>query len=669
MAIAETIQPDWQDADIQSLSGGLNTNLSEEAIQNTELTEALNVNITRNLVVGDLGYYPYKFVDLTLDGDYVAGNTVLDTLGSGHLDSKAGSSVAIVLDDGSIFTTTIATITAPTVTITDPLPSDASDGNSIRLARYIIGIPLKFHKLELAAGSSVYFMATTKTLYRDNSLGYWEPIPYDTPAATAVNVAINPGDTVFTIDDTTGFTVGDIVRIARASGRYYTGQITAIGAGAPGTITCANEKFGIGTAIGATVEKCVTMTGDVDDKISMVSIPWADQMVMTNGVDPIIYYDNTSDITTLVTGLPAAGNTLAKSLAVFDSSLILFSTVEGGTYYRQRIRYCDIADITEWVLRDAGAIDLLDTTKECLAGKILGPYLYVYRSKGIHRISRSQRGDRRFDADEMITNHGILSPDCVQEISENLHALFDDENIFLYDGGFSVDPVGDRIKRDIFGPTGKLDVTTAGKSALLYLTELKALFVAFEPATDTGPVLAYRYSIEEKAWTTRLFPLPIYAMGRGNQVSAITWETVQGTWSASDYSWDSAFVGAQADSLLLGLGTSPNANSFVYQQVYHTDAGIPIPYLIRTKNFTEDYRVRFDWIDVWCSGGEIIVEYSTDRGASWSNYGIINATSEVARYRLHRQFIAYEYMFKISSSDPNFSILKLRARIAPETEQ
>jgi len=664
--IVKTIKPDWQDSDIENFAGGLNSSKSIDSIKNNQLTLATNVRVDRDILVGDLGYYPYKTVSTTLSASYIAGDTALTVSPAGNKDAKIGGKIYVNLDNGSVFITTIAAITPTTYTLSEGLPSAATSGNRVEAERYLIGSPLKFHKLELTNGSTLYFMLTTKTLYKDSSLGYWEPVGRSTINTTVSGILTDT--TEISVTDTTGFAVGDVIRVARTNSKYYVGIITSITPGTPGVLSCANETI-TGTATGQAVRKCITLTGTVSDKISAVSIPWADQMVFTNGLDAIQVYDDTTGFVSDLTGLPSGGNTKAKSLAVYDSSLFLISTIEGGVNYRQRIRYCDNADIIEWVAGNAGSVDLLDTTKECYAGKILGPYMYIYRSKGIFRVSRSQREDRRFDFDEMITNHGILSSDCLQEIAENQHAIFDDENIFLYDGGFSVDPIGTPIKRDIFGLTGIMDITAKRKNSLLYVPELRALYAVFQAAGTSSPLLSYRYSIDEKAWTTRVFPAPAYSMGYGNQASAVTWQTVQGIWSSANYAWNAAITAALADTILLGIGDHPAGGSYVYQQSSETDANSDISYTVQTKNFIENYKLRFDWIDVWCSGGTIVVEYSINRGQSWANYGTITASVDIARHRVSRQFISEQYMFRFRSTDPNFSILKLRMRLAPETEQ
>lgn len=667
MPIVETIQPDWQDVVIETFSKGLDNYNSFENIDKKSLTVSENVNVEKDLLVGDLGYFPYKYITTALTANAVAGQSfILIPNGAWHLVN--GGKVAITLNNGTIFVATGTPISSDRINISPVMPSQANTGKAVNIEVRVVGTPFKFHKLELSNGQASYFILTTKTLYKDTNTSYFEPIGLNAgPATTIASSAISEGQATVTVANTAGFAVGDVIRILGDNGAYFPAIISAITPGAPGTLLFAGYPFWdvAGASIGNAVRKCVTLTGTLSDRLQALSIPWADQMMFTNGVDQIQLYSNSTGY--VADGGPA--NTKCKNLAIFDSSVFLISTIEGGTAYRQRVKYCDKADITNWTTGVSGAIDLYDSTKECLAGKVLGPYLYIYRRKGIHRISISQRGDRRFDYDMVLSSHGIIGSDAVMDVSENEHLLVDEDNIFSYTGGYTADPIGDPIRDIIFGLYGNIDTTKYPRVSILYQPELKAAMVCYQPVGGSGPKVAYRVSIKEKAWTKRLFPSSTWCIGRGNATSSITWNTITGTWGGTGYTWESTYLSASADNILLAAGENPSGGIYIYQGTRYDDAGSTISYKIQTKNFVEVSEVRIDWIDIWCTGNLVYLYYSTDRGTSWQLYGIISGSYVMTRYRIEKQFIASQYMFKFESSNTVFSILRMQARITPETER
>lgn len=689
MAISDTIEPDWTEVQIPSLTRGLNFSLSAEGLQPDELTVAQNVNILGNILVGETGFYPYHSIETAMSANNPEGDTVMALDDAVQYFIPDNGHVLIQLDDGTYHRAEVTSWATASIMYYSPaLPSDATLGNAVIFAPKILGTCMLIHQLEQNGLVTDSFLITTRTVYKD-SANEWIPVIDDnagSPVSTTIaSTAAVVGDTSIEVASVAGFTAGDVVVIELDTNSFWGFFVTTIATVSSPNITL-DDPIPFAAAIGNTVELGVTLNGgQADDhnategengeqnRVRAVSIPWDDKFVFTNGSDNVKFYDDTTgridDLNNLsgIAGLPA--NTKSRDVTLFNNVLVLLNTEENSTKFAQRVRYCDTADLTAWNAGVAGTTDLLDRANSIISSEKLGPYLYIYRKRGVVRMGVSGETNRTFDFDEIMSQHGVSTVQGVAENRENIHFLFDIRNFYEYGGGFSVAPTGDRIKDRIFTRQGDLNFDLFSMASILHLEPEDSILSVYVSGSDGIPKKAYKYNYRYQAWTERMFNASVW--GYGDVVSgdsSLSWNDLVGPWTAQNFPWSSASViGGESTKLLL-YDVAPNSGAFIYNGLHSTDFGTAISVDVQTKNFLEIGKVRFDWIDIFCAGGQITVSISKDRGQTWETYGTISAILQPANHRLYKQLITDQYMMRFETSDPGFQLHSVKIRVTPEQE-
>jgi len=690
MSFPETVQPDWVTTPNQTLSGGLNKFLSSDQIDNTELTEAQNVRLEGNKLIGDKGYFPYNWIETTTTAAYSAGQTTITVADNIRYKVPTKAIVRIVLSDGTFHTSYISAYTSNTVfTLAVGLTLSSLSGAAVYIDFRIIGKPIETHRLILKSGSSDSFLLCTDStkagiVYQDTGTS-WTPVPY-TPASggdTTLSVADVINETIITLTSPTGFAVGDFIRVqlGAATSEYHAAEITVV-AGSNITITPPLPEA---TAIGNGVQRVMEFTGTIDDRIVAETLPWAESFVVTNGVDVVgIYENSTQKFRDLVTTDIDPGPVLARVVRVFDNKLVLFNLTYGGVHYPQRAKWTSSGAGEDFA--GGSDVDLYEDPGDIVAALQLGPNMYIYKKfKGIYRMTVSQRLDRDFAFNQMITNHGTISVQGVVAIDNNSHMVWDIDNIFKYTGDFGIQRIGDPIRDILYGLSGTMDLGYIARATALKIRETNEILLIFQSSADSatqsdgadaGPMTALRYNITTGKWTTRDFSIPVFAIGKSDTTSSQAWTAIPGTWGAQSGSWNSSFVAGGTDIPYLIGGrqdttTSPEDNGVTYRyaQLDSDDSGTPISYIITTKDFVEEGEVRIDWMDIRVAGGSVLVEYSSDEGLNWKTYGTISASTKLSKYRIYKQAIVRSYRFRFTSSDSGFRLDGFRLRVAPETER
>jgi len=530
----------------------------------------------------------------------------------------------------------------------------------------LLGTIQEQHTLKLKTGQNKYFLFTTATIYLYDT-DQW--IGVSTSVDDVLDTSHVTNDTVLGVADTTGFAVDDYVKVELDDGSYHHAQIDAISAGASITI-----DIGIPSAAASanTITKIVTLTGTVENRIDVETIPWDDQFVFTNGLDAIQYYDDGTGVVGNVSGLPSSGDCLALSLAIFDNSLFLFNTTEGGDSHPRRVRYCDTADITEWTNGTAGYIDLYENSYPIITGKVLGPYLILYKQKGIRRLLPSQAASKRFENDGLIEDEGIFSINSVVSISNNRHAFWGRSNIYLYKGGFDMEPVGEKIKKQIFGASSNVDPSLHTMKKLYHLADKDELIISYQKVGDTVPKTTYRLNLLTQGWTgPREYTDGLWSMGHLENSSPVTWDDLTGSWDTQDYPWVSTVLSG-VDSFRVIGGTN---RVYQYNDTDGDDNGTSINYTVDTKDFEEEYEVLLDWIDVKCTGSDdtdaskVTVYISADRGNSWVELGKCNASTTPQWFRLFKQITCKHYRLRFTTQSSAFALYEINRRQIEVTEK
>ncbi len=515
----------------------------------------------------------------------------------------------------------------------------------------VYGDPRAVWRLELTTGSVETMLITDKVLYRKATGDIWEPID-NGDATTTTDTAEIADATVIGVTATTGFTVGQLFSIKLDNNNWHVSEITVVTGGVSVTIA---DGIPTAAASGQACFESKKLAGTAANPVVAVTIPFEDAMVFTNGVDNVQRYVSSGATLADVSNLPSSGDTKCKAVALFDNSLILLNTIEGGTAKPSRVRWCEPGDTTDWTGDNASFVDLFDNEDDIMYGKDIGPYLAIYRTKSINRGIAENSVVRRFDFPVVITGEGIFSTNCVIDLGDE-HLIVGNQNIYTYEGGFELKEIGDDITYDVFtGPAPRMEHSLKARTFAL-LDEIRELAYIFYPdafSTD-HPNRLMIYNLKTKVWTERDFGLEFSGGGSASDTSILTWNDLIGSWLDQTFTWGGSVASTDRPILLLchpgaSISTDP---SFVYQYDGTTsdDDGTAIVTTIDTKDFGLPHmESRMDYIDILASGNSVEVLCSIDKGASWTSLGSQTLSSVIRRYRYWQQKVFRTIRFRITS--------------------
>lgn len=535
-----------------------------------------------------------------------------------------------------------------------------SDTGYKKFMGVVRGDPRLAYQFFLTTGSSFLCLVTDDTFYIEQN-DEWQYVGDGTDDTIAVNAVAT--DTVITTTGSATFTAADHIGITLNDGTQdQTTVVSHVGT----TLTIADQLTGDADAANVIV-KAADLNGSADVQVSVVTMPFVNWMVFTNGVDNVQHFDGLT--VEDLPNMPSSGNTQCRVVALFTNHLLLLHTTEGGTAHPQRVRRSDAGDPTEWVTGTAGYSELLDSEDWIVAAAPLGPYLIIYKERTIVRVEYVGSDDLLFNFDTMISGEGALSQDSVADLGD-FHMFLGNANVYAYRGGFDIEPMGDSIYYKMFGNSGELNPTYKARSFLIYLEELDEVWIVYPAGSDEIPKNLLRYKQATGAWAPRILTHSLTGFGFYQRNTSLTWQEAAGTWAAYTYPWNSQRSLANSPTTLL-CGDETN-QVFEYDYIVTDDDGTTINYEISTKDLIQPgFNIRVDWLDISMVGGSTEIAYSVDEGANWTPYGTVAGVAEPTVYRLYGddgQFITEKVRFKVSSSAVGFVLDWIKVRIKLESQ-
>ncbi len=518
----------------------------------------------------------------------------------------------------------------------------------------VIGKPRLVHKHVQTDGTIQTFLFTNLRMY-ENLSDFWHLVSNGT--ATTLTANASDGETAITVASIAGFTNGEPIGITLDDGTQHRTTINGVPAGSTINLTDAFGGSGVVATSGNAVVESIILAGTDVEHVVAVTVPWDDSVVFTNGVDTTKRFVSSTSIVGALPNLPSSGDTICKSLVVFDSSIFLINTVEGGTNFPYRTRWCDKADVTEWVTGDAGAIDMLDANHDLVTGVLLGPYLYIYRTKSIVRITAVNTATKRFDFTQTIDNEGIFSVYGVISLGDQ-HFVWGTRDFYVYTGGFDLIPVSRVIKKRIFGTTSQFDSTKASKAFMLHVEDLDEIFCFYPSTAGTDCDKMLRAHIGEitndfrevfiTKWTERTLANEVLGFGEAQTGGSVAWSGLIGSWIDQTWAWDSAVITLSAPNIIL-CGADV-LQCYAYDFLSTTDDGTAITGTVVTKDFGHPVRmITTDFITFKASGDALKVSYSTDQGVSWTLLETITPGGNAVKNSIFRQIHTRTIRFKFES--------------------
>ena len=512
-----------------------------------------------------------------------------------------------------------------------------------RFGPLVVGIPQGTFTYSKTNGIQELILVTTLTAYKwDDANDTWNFLAGAMKTTATVGEAA--GLTNIRVVSSLGAVVGAHVGIALANGDQHKTTIQSI-PDATHVIIVDPIPAGTTVAAGAEVLQAPIFSGNLDNQVVGLNVQSHDWLAFTNGVDKVQRYDGQQ-----VGDLPGLDNVICRSLAMYKSCLFLINTIEDGEAHPRRVRRSNNGDPTNWIDGDgtAGYNDLLDEEDPLQGAEVLGPYLIVYAERQIIRAEFINTGGVTFDFQTMIRGEGVIATCAMADVGDS-HIVMCQSNIYLYRGGFDLDPVGDAIAPRLYGSKGSMSPANKHKSFAFYVEELDEVWFFFPDTTATeGCNRLLKYNVGNKTWTERSFQHSFIGFGFFESRSSRPWSSLVGSWRQQIWRWNERTL--LSSSPTTHLCCSEEGQVMEYDYVDTLDDGVPIAYTVVSKDFlAPDSIHRFDMLEMGIRGIDVLVQYSIDEGLTWVPFGTVNRQS-MGRVQMSLQFAFEKVRFRWSGS-------------------
>lgn len=528
------------------------------------------------------------------------------------------------------------------------------------------GIFRNIHQHITSSGTASTFAISNLSFYiLANGGANWHIVLLLGGGNTVTDVNVNGGDVLIPVAVTTNFAASDIVGVRMDDGSDHVSTIASVDAGVSITLDTAIPGSGLQVTSGNQVTEGVLLSGSEDKHVFALTVPWNDELVFTNGVDPPQYFDPTAVSVRIVQNLPSGGDTVCESLVLFDSSLVLIKTIEGGANFNQRLRWSDKADSTNWTTLDSGFIDLLDSADDVRQARLLGPHLAVYRSNSIVRGSIADTTTKRFQWDTMVTAQGIISPAGVVDVGDE-HIVVGQNKVYRYKGGFDIQEIGQKIESVLYGVEAEMAEDKGHKLFSVYLEDRNDVLIFYQTGAGSAPDKCLRWHGNlNGAWTNRMFEDTIEGFGESVDSTSFTWDDLIGTWGAQVWKWNSAAIVGTSRTLLF---CASDGQVEEYDYITPADDGVDVPFVVETADFSHPNGIlRHDYLEIRGSSGSVTISYSTDQGITYNVLEVVNIGTTPDKIRLEKQFTGRSIRYKFEGSEA-FLLSWFNIRLTLETE-
>lgn len=603
-----TLPQDYERERLSTFDAGVNYALEPSNLPTNSLSEAENIYWFDGQILVDTGYGPF--------GPQVAGQPQL----AYQVYYPDGTSELLLITTASVYrllggntqqwqyvhysgpsTITIAIANSGQANIVVSNPSGIKGGTALKIP-LSNGILTPFVVLSVA-GTTITLTTNIPAPGINASAGVSvvNPIP-------ALTVAAAVGATSLTLSSVFGIAPGVQLGLALSNGQQWqftvggvVGSVVTVGGGA----SCPAP----GASLGAQVVIAPALAGNLNTQVSAVVFPASGWVIISNGEDPISYYFQ--GILAALPGLP--NGTTCHAMNVFHEQLILLNTTENGMDLPQQVRASDQGDPTGWtpVQNGLAAIyPLVDTEDFILSANLLGPWLIIYRETTIMRCTFLGLPGETLFFEYMIYGEGVQSQGSVAELGET-HFIVGTQNIYTYDGGYALVPVGNNIFARLLSAKGELNSEAKSTIFTQYVGENDEVLLFYPAGKQTLPSSVLRCSLEKNAWYHRTFPDTFVSAGYFLPLAATTWANAVGSWAQSTTAWDSRVFLLNAPVLI--LCAPAKQSTFVYDYTTKTDNGAVIPWSMAMKDLGRgDAIERWDSVLFYGQGNGIVVQYALD---------------------------------------------------------
>ena len=486
---------------------------------------------------------------------------------------------------------------------------------------------------------------------------------------------------------------------------FQTTIASIAGSGNPRTITLAANLPGR-AAKGATFVKAPVLDGKLEQVCDSVVVPnWKPEISSVGPVDATktgaIVFTNGRDIPKVVcagsggvtvrdfrkANMHDLGTTnvvasfVAKTVSTFNGKLMFGNTIEGtGNTFINRVRLSKLDDVEDFRIAQGGEIvELVEGYTAIAAMEPMSDFIIVYKEDAIYRGDwiGSPNVSVRFSC--TLHNEGVLTTKAVATLP-GYHYFVGKRNIYKYDGGKQLQPIGDAVRELLFTAGTRVNMANRHFLFTFFDPDYRELTIMYPKGELEGSRDALRYHEQYNSWSTRTYNNWVTFGKTLRSHETLTWNDLENNWESYSQPWTGAFfVASKYHKLLLGTGyyiyitaistTIEQTDNYVYDinEIEATDDGYTIPWEITTKDFyLPNSFIRVDFSDIYCAGDDVAVTYSKDLGITFKRVRQAEprAAKEAERFYLNQA--AKQMRFRFRGQSSNFQLGWMGFSFAPE---
>jgi hypothetical protein len=409
------------------------------------------------------------------------------------------------------------------------------------------------------------------------------------------------------------------------------------------------------------------INGLATKQVNIATYGPSDQVIFTNGVDPVMSYIPTASGGTgkieYLDGMGGQGSdplfNTCLDIQFWHDRIFLFNTTESGTAIPQGVRWSDVANPTVWEIlatNDAGFLNMYNSEDQIIKTAELSGNMIVYRTNSIARLEWIGSANQTVRAAEMIPNEGILASNAVAVVND-YHVIVGKSNIYRYTGGISLEPMGQEIYPLIYGAESLLALSRGYEIFAKFIQTLQEFWISIPTGSEALGITTtiFRYSTVNQSWSMRKFEDHVTYFDEESFAPIDGWDTGSAeSWIAGpDTAWHSYLFSDSFPTILM----AGDGDIFNYDRVTLTDNTNPMPWFVETKEFTNGTKLlRTDFVECEVSGGPITAEYQTSEQTSWTSIGTFPVNASPKNERLYFQTTSRGFKLRFSGSSDGAKI-------------
>jgi len=379
---------------------------------------------------------------------------------------------------------------------------------------------------------------------------------------------------------------------------------------------------------------------------------------ITNNNDPIQQYDGTN-LSRLTVDIGDANDknniTSCRLIFVYRERLVILSTIEDGTDFKQRARWCTIKDPQSWPTANFRDIPTQDVI---VSADFLLNDLYVWCEKSTWRLAYTGDTAQPFEWEFISANEG--------SVAQNSLVTQGARQIALGTTRLNISDSREIRAADSEIPEFTLDwiqnsrLFTQGvvmKEERLILEAYAAAGASANADGNTYPDSILTFNYENLGYSTYKLANSIHTIGKSAVESDLTW--------AQDIAWEDYTDPWNARTAESGYPTTlfGSDNGIVYQlNTSGADAGVAIEFEaigVQMNPYTKEGReARLGWIDFLCDVDanitfDVLSYLNTDTSAFQTvtiTCRAVEGSDSIAWYRVYVNAVGFFHRFEITNN-------------------